>query len=116
MHVPFTYQGGYDAGVQLMSGSRLPRAILAASDQIAIGMLAAFTRAGTRVPDDVAIVSFDGTDVADFVWPRLTTAVQPLEEMADAAVRALLRPEDGRGHRAFTTTLRVRESCGCTAD
>ncbi|GAA2870426.1 LacI family DNA-binding transcriptional regulator [Microbacterium arabinogalactanolyticum] len=115
VHTPFTYQGGYDAAVELLDGASRPRAVLAASDQIAIGMLAAFGERGVRVPDDIAIVSFDGTVVADFVWPRLTTAVQPLEQMADAAVRLLLEPDAVRDHRAFRTRLRIRESCGCTA-
>jgi LacI family transcriptional regulator len=116
IHVPFTYQGGYDAAVQLLQSAHPPRAVLAASDQIAIGMLAAFGQHGKRVPDDVAIVSFDGTVAADFVWPRLTTAAQPLEAMADAAVRVLMESGDERGHRAFTTQLRIRESCGCTPE
>jgi len=115
VHTPFTYQGGYDAAVELLDGAVRPRAVLAASDQIAIGMLTAFGERGIRVPDDIAIVSFDGTVVADFVWPRLTTAVQPLEQMADAAVRLLLEPDAVRDHRAFRTRLRVRESCGCPA-
>jgi LacI family transcriptional regulator len=115
VHTPFTYQGGYDAAVELLDGAVRPRAVLAASDQIAIGMLAAFGERGVRVPDDIAIVSFDGTVVADFVWPRLTTAVQPLEQMADAAVRLLLEPDAVRDHRAFRTRLRIRESCGCPA-
>ncbi|OJU39051.1 MAG: hypothetical protein BGN97_12925 [Microbacterium sp. 69-10] len=115
VHTPFTYQGGYDAAVELLDGAVRPRAVLAASDQIAIGMLAAFGERGIRVPDDIAIVSFDGTVVADFVWPRLTTAVQPLEQMADAAVRLLLEPDAVRDHRAFRTRLRIRESCGCPA-
>ncbi|MBM7465954.1 LacI family DNA-binding transcriptional regulator [Microbacterium esteraromaticum] len=116
MHVPFTYQGGYEAAVQLMQAAHPPRAVLAASDQIAIGMLAAFGQHGKRVPDDVAIVSFDGTVAADFVWPRLTTAAQPLEAMAEAAVRILMESGDERGHRAFATRLRIRESCGCTPE
>ncbi|MGQ7312520.1 LacI family DNA-binding transcriptional regulator [Microbacterium arabinogalactanolyticum] len=115
VHTPFTYQGGYDAAVELLDGAVRPRAVLAASDQIAIGMLTAFGERGIRVPDDIAIVSFDGTVVADFVWPRLTTAVQPLEQMADAAVRLLLEPDAVRDHRAFRTRLRIRESCGCPA-
>ncbi|HWU28516.1 MAG TPA: LacI family DNA-binding transcriptional regulator, partial [Microbacterium sp.] len=106
VHTPFTYQGGYDAAVELLDGAVRPRAVLAASDQIAIGMLTAFGERGIRVPDDIAIVSFDGTVVADFVWPRLTTAVQPLEQMADAAVRLLLEPDAVRDHRAFRTRLR----------
>ncbi|MFD5214229.1 LacI family DNA-binding transcriptional regulator [Microbacterium sp. NPDC058345] len=114
LHVPFSYQGGHDAGMQLADAERRPRAVFAASDQIAIGLLAAFGRRGIRVPDEIAIASFDGTLTADFVWPRLTTSVQPLDEMAVAAVRAVTDPGPERRHRELSTTLRVRESCGCT--
>ena len=114
IHTSFTYQGGYDAAVQLLERRR-PRAVLAASDQVAMGLLTAFGERGVRVPHDVALVSFDGTVSADFVWPRLTTAVQPLQTMADAAVQLLLDPDAERQHRPFDTTLRIRESCGCTA-
>ncbi|WP_309066076.1 LacI family DNA-binding transcriptional regulator [Microbacterium sp.] len=113
VHTPFSYEGGYDAGVRLVEGDRLPRAVLAASDQIAIGMLAAFGERGVRVPDDVAMVSFDGTVVADFVWPRLTTAVQPLQLMADTAVHSLIDGSEDRSYQEFTAQLRIRESCGC---
>lgn len=113
VHVPFTYQGGHDAGLQLVASHRRPRAVLAASDQLAIGMLSAFGAQGVRVPDDIAIVSFDGTVTAEFVWPRLTTAAQPLREMADAAVRLLLAGGAEPGHQAFSAQLRIRESCGC---
>jgi LacI family transcriptional regulator len=91
----------------------LPRAVLAASDQIAIGMLTAFGERGIRVPDDIAIISFDGTVIADYVWPRLTTVVQPLEQMADTAVQVLLDQDAAAHHRSYTSTLRIRESCGC---
>ncbi len=113
LHTPFSYQGGYEAGMRLVQGGRMPRAVLAASDQIAIGMLTAFGERGVRVPDDVAIVSFDGTVSADYVWPRLTTAMQPLQRMADAAVQALIEPTEGPSYQEFSAQLRLRESCGC---
>lgn len=115
LHTPFGYQGGYDAAMALMQMGTLPRAVFAASDQIAIGMLAAFGEHGVRVPHDVAMASFDGTVTADYVWPRMTTAVQPMEEMAQTAVRLLLDPTAERQHRSYLTRLRIRESCGCTA-
>lgn len=112
-HTPFSYQGGYDVGVQLAASPVLPRAVLAASDQIAMGMLTAFGQRGIRVPDDIALVSFDGTVTGDFVWPRLTSAVQPLELMAEMTVRMLLTPDAMAHHQTCTSTLRIRESCGC---
>src|SRR5690606_40746126 len=82
------------------------------SDQIAIGMMAAFGQRGVRLPEDVALVSFDGTVTADFVWPRLTTAVQPLEQMAQTAVQLLLDPDADRHHRSeeHTSELQSREN------
>jgi LacI family transcriptional regulator len=112
-HTTFSYEGGYDAGARLAAAAARPRAVLAASDQIGIGMMAAFGERGIRVPEDIAVVSFDGTVTADYVWPRLTTAVQPLEQMARMAVQALLDPAALPHHRSYSSTLRIRESCGC---
>ena len=91
--------------------------MFAANDLLAVGLLQAFSfGSGIRVPEDIAIISFDGTVVADYVWPRLTTAVQPLEQMAGTAVQSLLDPDAVPHHRSYTSTLRIRESCGCTPD
>ncbi|MBY6062679.1 LacI family transcriptional regulator [Microbacterium esteraromaticum] len=113
LHTTFSYEGGYDAGQQLLRRGPLPRAILAASDQIALGLLTALREAGVGVPEDVAIVSFDGTSAVDYVWPRMTTVVQPLDKMAEAAITALLEPDTTPHFVEFGTELRVRESCGC---
>lgn len=113
MHTTFSYQGGYDTGRRLLERGRLPRAVFAASDQIAVGLLTALREGGVRVPEDVAIVSFDGTAAVDFVWPRMTTVVQPLEQMAETAIRAVLDPDSVPSYVEFATQLRVRESCGC---
>ena len=115
VHTTFSYQGGYDTGRRLLAGGTLPRAVLAASDQIAVGLLTALREGGARVPEDVAIVSFDGTSAVDYVWPRMTTVVQPLEQMAETAIRALVEPDSMPRYAEFATQLRVRESCGCTA-
>ena len=57
---PFTRDGGYAMGQQLLS-SDLPDAVFAISDLQAVGILRAFHEAGLRVPQDIAVVSFDGT-------------------------------------------------------
>ena len=113
IHTSFTYEGGYAAGVQLAETTPIPRAVFAASDQVAIGMLTALRERGVRVPEDIAVASFDGITAADFVWPRLTTAVQPLDEIAETAVGILLDRESGAGLREIAPHLRLRESCGC---
>ncbi len=103
----------YDAGTTLSSAARRPRAVFAASDQIAVGLLAALHRVGLRVPEDIAVVSFDGTMESAYTWPPLTTVAQPIAAMADEAIRQLVTRELTPGLTTFPTELTIRESCGC---
>jgi DNA-binding LacI/PurR family transcriptional regulator len=41
-------------------------------------------------PDDIAVVSYDGTTESEYCWPPLTVARQPIQAMAEAAVSAVL--------------------------
>lgn len=101
---PFTREGGYAAGRQLLQASPRPTALFASSDQIALGALRAFHEAGVSVPEELAIASFDDSPDAEYAWPALTSVRQPVAEMAADAV-ALLLDDDGRsaaaaeGHR-----------------
>ncbi len=89
-------------------------AVLAASDQMAVGALSALRRAGRRVPDDVAVVGFDDAPVARQVRPRLTTVRQPAEDLGARLARELRactggRPNTERGV-VLRTKLIIRES------
>jgi DNA-binding LacI/PurR family transcriptional regulator len=64
--------------------------VFVASDLMAQGALAALRRAGRRVPDDVAVVGFDDSEVALDTDPPLTTIRQPLEDMARMMATILL--------------------------
>lgn len=107
----YTREGGYVSGVQIADEADRPDAVFAASDRTAVGLLRAFHERGVRVPDDVAVVAFDGSWEAEYTWPPLSTVRQPIESMAEAAVRGLL---DGSGarHEEFPAELVVRASCG----
>jgi LacI family transcriptional regulator len=110
---PFTMSGGYAAGRWLVETNTVPPALFVSSDQMAIGLLRALHEARIRVPDDVAIVSFDGTRDGEFSWPPLTTIAQPVKQMARAAVAALIDTGEGESKQLFTPTLVRRASCGC---
>ncbi|MGZ4791267.1 MAG: LacI family DNA-binding transcriptional regulator [Ilumatobacteraceae bacterium] len=64
--------------------------VFAANDEMAQGAMWTFARAGVRVPDDVAIVGFDGTAVDEFMNQTLSTMCQPFDEIAGTAVDQLL--------------------------
>jgi DNA-binding LacI/PurR family transcriptional regulator len=87
-------------------------AVLAASDQMAVGALRALYRTGRRVPDDVAVVGFDDAPIAGRVRPRLTTVRRPIEEMGARLARELLRRITGAPDRnvVLDTELIIRDS------
>jgi LacI family transcriptional regulator len=114
---PYSKAGGLDAGRRLLAQSRLPRAIFAANDQQAIGILRVAYEGGIRVPEDLAIITFDGTTDAEFSAPPLSTIRQPIEEIAKSAVWLLLNPDaDGSNRITCQFELVLRRSCGCTQE
>ncbi|MEY9853146.1 LacI family transcriptional regulator [Leifsonia sp. EB41] len=109
----FSLQGGYDAAYRLLTLPVPPRAILASSDVQAFGAIRAAQYLGKRIPDDVAIISIDGTDASAFTFPSLTTIQLPFQEIAEFIVDELTGSDPPSTHRMFAHTLVTRESCGC---
>jgi LacI family transcriptional regulator len=110
----FGLGGGYEGARQLLSWPTRPSAIFAASDQLCFGALKAIREAGLRCPDDIAIVSYDGTTESEYCWPPVTVAQQPIQVMADAAIKAVLDPISSPAYQRFELELVIRESCGCS--
>jgi DNA-binding LacI/PurR family transcriptional regulator len=107
----FRRQGGFDATWRLLAEHPDIDAIFTACDLSATGALQALAESGRRVPDDVAVVGFDGSVLASCSSPPLTSVCQPVEEMTAHATRQLLNGEvDEHWHRMFPVTLSVRKS------
>ena len=123
------WRGGYQAagGSQVIqrliaAGAEMPRAIVCANDQSAIGVLHALIRNGFAVPGDVAVTGFDDIPVARHLRPQLTTIRQSIQDLGATAFETLhsmigrgpSAPGSARGRDiALPTTLVRRESCGC---
>jgi len=89
--------------------------LFAASDQMALGALHVANARGIRIPDQLAVVGFDGLPEAAEFTPSLTTIRQPLTEIGRMAVDELvasLRAEHPRVARTvlLPTTLLLRDS------
>lgn len=94
----------------------LPDAIVCSSDQAALGVVAALSERGIRVPRDVAVTGFDGIDAGRFSTPPLTTVRQPMDELgreAVALIAARLRGDRADDAVVLPVALVVRASCGC---
>lgn len=64
-------------------------AIFCAADNLAIGALAECHAQKLRIPEDLAVVGFDGVAPVDLTVPSLTTVRVPLEALAGATIQAL---------------------------
>lgn len=106
-------EGGYRGAVELLDLPEPPTAIFAGSDFIAVGAVLAIHERGLRIPEDIAIVSFDGTAESAYSWPALTTMRQPFADMARTAIETLAAPAEESSHTVFPMELIVRSSCGC---
>ncbi|UCG41167.1 MAG: LacI family DNA-binding transcriptional regulator [Acidimicrobiia bacterium] len=81
---------------ELLSRARVPTAVFAHNDLLAVGAIAALRARGIRVPEDISIVGYDDMPLAGYLSPPLTTvAFQGLEigRLAGDMVQAQLRGE-----------------------
>lgn len=105
-----------DAINKLYTLKNKPEAIFATSDKLTTGCLKTLKRRGLRIPDEVAVVGFSNTDIAELIDPPLTVVRQPAFEMGKAATDLLLqlieskRPIKEFEKRIMTPELQIRES------
>ena len=104
---------GHAAGLRLLSRVRPPTAVFVASDEQAFGVLRAAADLGRRVPEDLAIASFDGIAQAAFSVPGLTTACQPVDDMGRRAITSVLERNLGGQTEVLPVRVVRRGSCGC---
>lgn len=117
----FQFESGYRIGAEIVKkAKRLPDAIFASSDVQALGALQAIQEAGFRVPDDIAIVGFDGAREGRYSRPRLTTVAQPINKLARLAVESVVEQANGKAPSSAPVLLPPklirRSSCGCVWD
>ncbi|MGZ4316593.1 MAG: LacI family DNA-binding transcriptional regulator [Gaiellaceae bacterium] len=104
------------------AGVEKPTAVLTAGDMFALGALKALRALGKRVPEDIALVTFQDPDrVGGTIDPPLTTIAPQERELGQHAAALLLHTLDVSGDSSATevrlpATLVVRRSCGCAAD
>lgn len=107
---------GYDLAQSLLCADDPPSALFAANNQLALGALEYVRDAGLRIPDDVAVVSFDDAPWAKLLDPPLTTVRQPSYEIGRRSVELLFdriaSPNRPPALVVLQPELIVRRSCG----
>ncbi len=92
----FDFASGRRAASLLLERGAAPTAIFAHNDPMAIGVIVTLKRAGLRIPEDVAVIGYDGTEIGALYDPPLSTVRQPTYDLGAAAMAALAEQIEGR--------------------
>jgi LacI family transcriptional regulator len=108
----YTFESGLACGEALLAMEPRPTAIFCGNDEMAAGALQAARRAGLKVPEDLTVVGFDDFQIAQAVWPPLTTIHIPTREVGRIAAEKLIGRESREARDPASTIpyLVLRES------
>jgi LacI family transcriptional regulator len=87
--------GGVRAMSTLLELSSPPTAVMAGTDNLAMGCIQAAWSLGCGVPANVSVTGFDGLPMSSYLWPSLVTMRQEVEEIAYQGLRLLARAKAG---------------------
>ena len=77
----FNSVSGYKMMKEILNGKRIPTAVFAASDPIAVGAMKAIKEAGMKIPEDISVISINDDEMSAFTEPPLTTMHAPSYDM-----------------------------------
>jgi LacI family transcriptional regulator len=105
----FEQESGADCIENLLAADPELTAVFCASDMMAIGAIQRLKQLGKRVPEDVAVVGFDGLELTQFLTPSVTTIVQPRHRFGVEAVNLLVRMMAGETPEPIILDPELRE-------
>jgi len=85
----FTEESGYEQTKALLGRTKF-NGMFIASDMMAFGAIQAIQEAGFRIPEDIAVISFDDIPAAARHKPALTTIRQPINQLGAIAAQTLI--------------------------
>lgn len=86
----FTTQSGAKLAETILTSHKNVTAIMAANDDMAVGVIMMAAKMGLSIPEDLVVTGFDGAYIGQIIWPALTTLNQPVEDMAARVTDMLL--------------------------
>lgn len=108
IHVGSTQDSAYNDMIRyLRSADRVPSALFADNDIIAISCMRALKEHGYRIPEDVSIVGFDDMPMSYVTSPKLTTIHVPKELLGGSAVSLLLKQIESSDSQPAPVCMRI---------
>ena len=112
----FSEETGIRAVKRFIGLQNRPTAIFATNDEIALGAFMKLSEMSFRCPKDVSLIGFDGIYAGGYLVPKLATMVQPIAEMAQTAVKEVVRCLSNGGEmekiKLFDAKLSKGGTCG----
>lgn len=108
-----TFEGGLAASRTLLE--KLPTAVIAYNDLMAVGVMHGLLREGIAVPERVSVIGFDDILISRITLPTLTTVAAPMRQMGTTAVKNVVAMINGARPRStealvMPVQLKVRGS------
>jgi DNA-binding LacI/PurR family transcriptional regulator len=102
-------RGGYESCSRLWNRLRKkPTAIMVFSDTPALGVMRCLAERSIRIPEQVSVLGYDGTDSSEYSQPSLSTVATPLYEMGREAFQLLTDEMERRHSRPQSVVLPPR--------
>lgn len=110
----YSRASGYACATGLLTHNDPPEALFVSSNMLALGVLEAIKARKLRIPDDLALVTFDDNPLFELLQPTISTVAQPTYEIGREALRLLKRrieePNAAYANVVLPTKLIMRES------
>ena len=94
-----------------------PDAVVTTNDMLAFQLMRVLSDMKIKVPDDIAVIGYDGLNICKVSSPSLSTVRQPMELLAEKTVDVLLNKIEKKIEPEKPTLISpkliLRESCGC---
>lgn len=111
-----TFEDGKNVADRLVEKNISFDAVFAFTDTLAIGTMNRLRELGKKIPEEIAVASFSGTELSTIVYPKLTTVEPPLFQMGKAAAELILEkikaPSSPNRSLVLNAEIRMRASTG----
>ena len=113
----YNRENAYKATKRLLANKQRPTAFFAQDDNMALGVREAILGEGLRIPEDIALIGVDNTQVTSLTGVELTTIPQNIGQMGITGCETLINKIEGRGYDMVNQVIMepkmvIRKSCG----
>lgn len=116
----WTVEDGFEITAAWLASEEPPTAILGLNNFMSMGALSAIIQHGQKVPEQIALASFDDVEFGHLLCPCLTALDYSYQQIGEEAIRMALNSIEADENEKVKEVVRlpvkmmVRESCGCS--